>query len=157
MTSRFLTELTCKVCGQPMKLDDPDGGFTGGWPEEDRMGNTVAEHWVRRWSCECGAFAEEFAVDNDPFNDDPDRYYLEPDGEPEWHDKDGESLDDDVPLPPEFQTEGYWVKTEAGNEAHVLVSPDMSPEGWEALKWLIDAAAKAIDEGTIKDEANDAR
>src|SRR6185369_8132739 len=80
--TKFLTSLNCKVCGQPMKLHDPDGGFTAPWPEEDERGNTIAEHWSRDWVCECGVHASEGAVDNDPFNDDPDAYYLEPDGDP---------------------------------------------------------------------------
>jgi len=73
-----------------------------------------------------------------------------PDGEElEWLNKDGEPLDG-VPLPPELQQDGYWVTTEAGNTAHVLVSPTMSPEGWKILDKLIDAAAKHVEEGGNK-------
>lgn len=84
--TRFLTELTCKVCGQPMKLNEPDGGFTAPWPEEDERGNTIAEHWSRSWVCECGVHAEEGAIDDNPFSDDPGEDYLMPDGEPlSWY------------------------------------------------------------------------
>ena len=96
--TKFLTSLDCKVCGKPMKLIEPDGGFTGGWPEEDERGNTIAEHWSRDWFCECGVHASEGAVDNDPFNDDPDADYLMPDGEPlEWYGKDGKAPEDESP------------------------------------------------------------
>lgn len=144
--TRFLTKLDCKVCGKPMKLVDPDGGFTGGWSEEDERGNKVAEHWSRFWECECGIRAAEGAVDDNPYSDD-DGDYLLPDGDPlEWYNGATGDLLDEVPLPPELQADGYWVTTEAGNQAHVLVSPDMSPEGWEALNRIIDAAAKKLDD-----------
>ena len=143
--TKFLTSLNCKACGQPMKLWDEDGGFTGGWSEEDRFGHTIAEHWSRSWVCECGVRAEEGAIDDDPYSDDPDADYLMPDGDPlSWYDKDGE-----LEMPPELQHDGFYYTTPAGNTVHVQGNPNMSQEALDALSRMIDQVAKNLDEGSL--------
>jgi len=44
---------------------------------------------------------------------------------------------------------GFWYTTHAGNSAHIQGDPHMSQETLDALEALIDAAHRAIADGTL--------
>lgn len=55
----------------------------------------------------------------------------------------------------EFRMTGVWITTEQGHTGHALVDPDVSPETLEAMGALIDAAHRAIEDGTLKRDEED--
>lgn len=64
--------------------------------------------------------------------------------------------DNDIELPEELKTKGFYIQTDSGEMAHVLGDPDMSKEELDVLMRIIAAAYKAVDRSEIKsDQDND--
>jgi hypothetical protein len=64
----------------------------------------------------------------------------------------------DVELPPELREHtGFYIQTESGNVGHILGDPNMSEKTRKAFMELIDLAHRAVENGEIKPEDDDAQ